>query len=173
MKSVFLKILLSMTFLVSVGNLYADNISWYVAANGLNADYDGGSDESGYNVAVGKYLNDNVSIEVGYADFGGDADNVNGIDAEFEATAIQVSALGYLSVSKNAGLFARVGIERIKADASVNTLRANLDETNLYYGVGGYVKVSDKVDIRLEIQRHELLDTELDTVSAGITVKTY
>jgi len=70
MKSVFLKIFLSVAFLVSVGNLYADNNSWYVVANGLNADYEGGSDDSGYNVAVGKYLNDNVSLEVGYADFG-------------------------------------------------------------------------------------------------------
>jgi len=173
MKSVFLKIFLSVAFLVSVGNLYADNNSWYVVANGLNADYEGGSDDSGYNVAVGKYLNDNVSLEVGYADFGGDADRVNGVDAEFEATAIQLSALGYLSVSENAGLFARVGVERITTDASVNSLRANLDETNLYYGVGGYLSLSDNVDVRLEIQRHEILDTELDTVSAGITVKTY
>ncbi len=188
MKNLLLKISLSLVFLFCVANSYADNNyaynnysnnnytennSWYVAANGLNADYEGGSEESGYNVAVGKYLNDNVSIELGYADFGGDADNVNGVDAEFEATAIQFSAVGYLPVSENAGLFARIGVERLRTDATVNTLRANLDDTNPYYGVGGYMNISHNVDVRIEVQRHEILDSDLDTVSAGITVKTY
>ena len=177
MKNILFKISLPVIILFTANSAFADyseeENSWYVAANGLNADYEGGSDENGYNVAIGKYLNSNVSLELGYADFGGDADSVGGVDAEFEATAIQFSAIGYLPISDNAGLFARIGVERIRTDAEVNTVRANLDDTNAYYGVGGYVNVSESVDLRLEVQRHEILDTDLDTISAGITIKTF
>lgn len=178
MKTSLLKISLPLVLMFGATSAIADyenhsENSWYVAANGLNADYEGGLEESGYNVAVGKYLNKNISIELGYADFGGDAESVNGVDAEFEATAIQFSAVGYLPISQNAGLFARVGVERVRTDGTVNTLRANLDDTNPYYGVGGYLNVSENVDVRVEVQRHEILDTNLDTISAGITVKTF
>ena len=177
MKNTLLKISLPVVLIFGATSAFADyseqENSWYVAANGLNADYEGGTEESGYNVAIGKYLNNNISIELGYADFGGDADSVGGVDAEFEATAIQFSAIGYLPISDNAGLFARIGVERVKTDSQVNTVRANLDDTNPYYGVGGYVNVSESVDLRLEVQRHEILDTNLDTISAGITIKTF
>ncbi len=181
MKNTLLKISLPVLFVLAATSTFADHSnqvyqterSWYVAANGLHADYEGGIQESGYNVAVGKYLNNNISLELGYADFGGDASSVSGVDAEFEATAIQFSAVGYLPLSENAGLFTRVGLERIKTDSEDDTVRANLEDTNPYYGVGAYVNVSENVDLRVEVQRHEILEEDLDTFSAGITIQTY
>ena len=167
-----LKYSLPIVLLFCASSTFA-NDSWYVAANGLNADYEVGTDENGYSVAVGKYLNSNVSLELGFADFGGDADSVSGVDAEFDATAIQFSAVGYLPLSEKAGLFARAGVERVRTDATVNSVRSNLDDTNPFYGAGGYVNLTDQIDVLIEYQRHEILETDLDTVSAGITIKTY
>ena len=132
-----------------------------------------GSDTGGYSVAVGKYINSNISVELGYADFGDDTTNIGGVDAEFEATAIQFSALGYLPLSEKAGLFARIGVEKISADSTVSSVSIDTDETDLFYGVGGYYNVSENIDVRVEFQRHEIENGELDTVSAGVAVKTY
>lgn len=170
MKTSIIKLSIAFLFLFSAFNAIASDNSWYVTANGLNAEFESGSNNSGYNVAVGKYINSNISIELGYADFGDGSENIGGVDAEFEATAIQVSALGYLPVSEKAGLFARIGVEKISTEDSNNN---ETDDTDLFYGVGGYYNVSDNIDIRLEAQRHEIQNIELDTVSLGVAVKTY
>jgi len=172
MKNTLLKVSLPLAFLLCFSNASATD-SWYFAASGLNANYEDGIDESGYSVAVGKYINDNVSVELGYASFGDGDETLDGINGEFEAAAIQVSAVGYLSLSDNAGLFARFGVERVKTDIVINGSRLDEDKTNPYYGVGGYMNVTENIDVRLEVQHHEVLDTDLNTVSAGITVKTY
>ncbi len=173
MKTSFLKLSLFLLFTVSASNAIATENGWYVTASGLNAEFESGSDQGGYNVAVGKYINSNISIELGYADFGEDTQNIGGVDAEFEASAIQLSALGYLPVSEKAGLFARIGIEKVSAESTSGSVEIENDDTDLFYGVGGYYNVSDNIDVRVEFQRHEIDNNELDTVSAGVAVKTF
>ncbi len=173
MKTSILKLSLPLLLLFSASNAQATENSWYVTANGLNAEFASNSDQGGYSVAVGKYINSNISIELGYADFGENTESVGGVDAEFEATAIQLSALGYLPVSEKAGLFARIGIEQINADSTNNTVSSDSDDTEFFYGVGGYYHVSENIDVRVEFQRHEFRGEELDTVNAGVAVKTY
>jgi len=173
MKTTLLKIFLSFVVVFFAYNVFAEENAWYVTANGLNAEFESGSDQGGYNVAVGKYINSNISIELGYADFGEDTQNIGGVEAEFEASAIQLSALGYLPVSEKAGLFARIGIEQVTAESTSSAVDVKTDETDLFYGVGGYYNVSENIDVRVEFQRHEIDNNELDTVSAGVAVKTY
>jgi len=173
MKTSMFKISILLLLIFSVSQVIATENSWYVTANGLNAEFESGSDQGGYNVAIGKYINSNISIELGYADFGEETQDIGGVDAEFEATAIQLSALGHLPVSEKAGLFARIGIEKISVDSSDTSVSADSDDTDLFYGVGGYYNVSENIDVRVEFQRHEIDNDELDTVSAGVAVKTY
>ena len=172
MNNTILKLSLPLALLITAPVAHADN-SFYVAASGLNADYEGGFDESGYSVAIGKYVGERVSLEVGYANFGDASATSGGISAAFDAEAVQFSAVGYLPVSKDAGLFGRVGVERIKTDASLNQLSGSVTETNPFVGVGAYMNVTENLDVRLEYQRHEFLDTDLNTVSAGLTLKTF
>ncbi len=144
---------------------------FYVAASALHAEYEGDFDEAGYNVAIGKYIGEgkHVSLEVGYTNFG----DISGLDGEFEASAMQFSAVGYVPLSPRAGIYGRVGAERIKTEASANTIRATIEETNPYFGVGGYYNVIENIDVRVEYQRHEQLDEYFDSYNAGITVNTF
>ncbi|WP_299872538.1 porin family protein [uncultured Cocleimonas sp.] len=148
---------------------------FYVAANSLHAEYEDDFDEAGYNVAVGKYIGEGkrVSLELGYTDYGDKTVNQNGIDAEFKASAIQFSAVAYVPLSPRAGLYGRVGAERIKTKASSNTLRAKVEETNPFFGVGGYYNVTENIDVRVEYQRHEQSDEYFDSYNAGVTVETF
>lgn len=167
MKKALIKIFLSFALVFFAYNVFAEENTWYVTANGFTADFENGGDEFGYNVAVGKYLNENISVELGYANFGADSGTFDGVSAEFEATAIQLSALGYLSLSEKSGLFGRIGVERISTDGD------NTDDTEFFYGVGGYVNVTESVDVRLEIQQHEVLENDVITINAGVAVKTF
>ena len=78
-----------------------------------------------------------------------------------------------MPVSEKAGLFARIGIEKISAESTDSSVNVDTDDTDLFYGVGGYYNVSENIDVRVEFQRHEIDNNELDTVSAGVAVKTY
>jgi len=176
MNKTFLKITIPLALVLAVSSTTAVNANgFYVAASGLHAEYEGDFDEAGYNVAIGKYIGEGkrVSLEVGYTDFGDSSGTDGGIDGEFEASAVQFSAVGYVPLSPRAGIYGRVGAERIKTDVSVNTLRAKVEETNPFYGVGGYYNVTENIDVRVEYQRHEMLDEYIDSYNAGVTVETF
>ena len=172
MNKLILGIALPFTFLISTTTVLADN-SFYVAANALNADYESEEDASGFNVALGTYLGNRVSVEVGYADFGSVGDAFN----EFDSSSVQLSAIGYLPIGNKGGVFGRIGAERIKLEGSIvsagQTIRGSNEETNPFFGIGGYYNVLDNVDVRVEYQKHEIFEVDVDTISAGLTVSTF
>ena len=174
MNKTFLSITLPIAVFLGMSSS-ANADGYYLAANALHAEYEGDFDESGYNIAVGKYIGDGkqVSLEVGYTNFGDSSVTEGGIDGEFKASAVQFSAVGYVPLSPRAGIYGRVGAERIKTEASANTIRATIKETNPFFGVGGYYNVTENIDIRVEYQRHEQLDEYFDSYSAGVTVETF
>ncbi len=174
MNKVFLSITLPVAVFLGISST-ANADGFYGAVSGLHAEYEGDFDESGYNVAIGKYISEGkrVSLEVGYTDFGDTSVTEGGIDGEFKASAVQFSAVGYVPLSPRAGIYGRVGAERIKTEASANTFRATIEETNPFFGVGGYYNVTENIDVRFEYQRHEQLDEYFDSYNAGVTVETF
>ena len=113
-----------------------------------------------------------LSVNTLAADFGDTAISQGGIEREFEATAIQFSAVGYVPLTPRAGIYGRVGAERIRTEASSNNVRVRVEETNPFVGVGGYYNVTENIDVRIEYQRHEQLDEYFDSYNAGLTVDT-
>ncbi|GAA0399946.1 hypothetical protein GCM10009133_06000 [Cocleimonas flava] len=172
MNKTLLSTTLSVILLSGVSTAHAND--FYFAANGMHAEYGDDFDEAGFNVAVGKYIGSgkHVSLELGYTDFGDTAISQGGIEREFEATAIQFSAVGYVPLTPRAGIYGRVGAERIRTEVSSNNVRVRVEETNPFVGVGGYYNVTENIDVRIEYQRHEQLDEYFDSYNAGLTVDT-
>lgn len=152
---------------------YADK-SIYVAGNIIDTET---SDDITYNVAVGKYIADKrMSFEIGYADFGNDAGVVNSANVEVDTHAFQLSAIGYMPLAKEAGLLGRIGVEKIEVDGVVSndflSASETIDEINPFFGLGAYYNIGNGLDIRGEVQRHEILDENFTTYSVGLSIET-
>ena len=164
----------SLVFALAASQVNADS-SVYVAVTGLNAEFDNAEREAGFSVAVGKYLGKNkrVSLEAGYTDFGTVGDSNN----EYEVTAAQFSAVGYVPLTEYAGIYGRAGVERIRVEGNTtvgNTqISGSVYETNPYYGAGAYYDLTENIDVRVEYQRHEVFEVDVDTINAGITIETF
>lgn len=132
--------------------------------------------DTSFGIGVGYMINENFSVQAGYQDFGEISASAGGASASVEADAFQLSILGGLPVSENAGVYAELGIDLWDADLSFSNVpgfgsgSASDDGTDVYYGIGGYVMFSENVGATLEYQFHELDDVEIDTLGIGISV---
>ena len=141
----------------------------------IDSDFDnwGGTDTT-FSVGVGYRLNENVAVELGYQDFGDVSISGNG-SATIEADAIQLSVIGGLPVSENVGVYAELGFDLWDAKLSytdvpgVGSGSDSDDGNDVYFGLGGYWSVNEKIAIHLDYQVHELDDTEIDTLGVGVS----
>ena len=125
---------------------------------------------------AGYRLNENFAIELGYQDFGDISVSSAGASASIKADAIQLSVIGGVPVSENAGVYAELGFDSWDADLTYTNFpglgsgSASGDDTEIFYGIGAYMSLSETVDLKFEYQLHELDDTDVDILGLGFTV---
>lgn len=129
-----------------------------------------------FGIAAGYRINENFAVELGYQDFGEVSASAGNASAKVEADAIQLSVIGSVPVSENAGVYAELGFDSWDADASytnhpdLGTGSESEDGTDIFYGIGAYLSLSEAVNLKLEYQMHELDDTDVDVLGLGVTV---
>ena len=79
------------------------------------ADYN--ADATGFKAIVGWRFIDWMSVEGGYIDFGSGDDDIRGETLEIDASALTLSAVGFLPIGP-VDLFGRVGVVDWDADLS-------------------------------------------------------
>lgn len=114
---------------------------------------------------LGYKFNPYVGIE-GEAAFGVADDTVGGVDVELQHE-VGGFVVGYLPVSPQVDLFARVGY----SSTSFGTSAGDVDGDGAAWGVGGQYRFTDKDGIRLDWTKHDYDVGDADVWSLGYTRK--
>ena len=177
MKKLFI-ILLSLAATVMSAGVLAQG-SFYGSLDLTRADLDLGEaglddTDTSFGIAAGYRINENFSIELGFQDFGELNVSVEDVLLKAGVDAIQLSVVGGMPVSENAGVYAELGLDSWDADFSlsdgVDSMSVSEDGTDIFYGIGAYISLNEAVNLKFEYQMHELDDVDIDVLGFGFTV---
>ena len=104
---------------------------------------------TGAAVFGGYRFNENFAVELGYRNLG--SNDVLGVD--LKANSTQLSMLGTLPMSKEWGVYGRLGINTLHAKATAAGVTASDRQTKALIGAGLRYEVSPTVGLRLEVQK--------------------
>jgi len=124
-------------------------------------------DDTGGKLFAGYRFNNYIALEGGYYDFGEIGSHNNQVDIN----GFSLAAIGSLPVSSNLSLFAKVGAHNWDADArgSVADHFSETGDTDAFYGLGVDYVVSENWQVRGEVERYEVEDFDIDSISLGIS----
>jgi len=147
------------------------------------SDYDGDTDF--YGLTIGKKFNDNVAAEVTYADLGNSESVISDpiiatLNAQFEAKALAISAIGTYPLGRRWDVFGKFGINQWDLEAKVTdntstppvTLSGDDRGTGINYGIGVQYRITPRYSIKLEYLVYQLNSVlfEDDVVVGGGSV---
>jgi len=82
-----------------------------------------------------------------------------------------------MPVSANTGVYAEIGFNLWDADVSLSrpgfgSASISEDGSDLFYGIGAYILLSEAVNLNLVYQTHDLddVDVEIDVLGLGFTL---
>ncbi|WP_299200765.1 porin family protein [uncultured Amphritea sp.] len=126
--------------------------------------------DQGFKVFGGYRYNKNIAVEAFYADLG-DLELWNGsIGINSAVDGYGLSAVGLFPVSEQVDLFAKVGMFHWSNDLSSNVGYSSGDDgTDITYGIGAAYNM-ETVSIRAEMERFDIGGTDVDMISAGLSI---
>lgn len=109
---------------------------------------------------VGWQITPNFGIEAAYADFGDYGNSFASVDTD----GVSLAATLRLPITERLAIFGKAGQFWWEADFDVGNFKENFDDTELFYGVGLSIEISDNLDFRLAYDR---LNIDLGRSSIG------
>ena len=148
-----------------------------VGSASLNEDFDGfnvDSDSTALRLVAGWQINDYLSVEGGYQNFGAfeQTFTVNGepVDVSLDADGFTLGGTGSFPLSDRFALYGRVGAFFWDGDAEINNIsQARPEDTNLYLGAGLSFALAGQLKLIVDWTRYNLEDTESNVISLGLT----
>ena len=104
------------------------------------------------------------SLEVGYTDFGKTEDG----DATMEADGWTIAGMAALPITPVFAPYARVGQLFWDRDREMGPFSRSDSGNDMFYGVGARFTLSHHLDLRLEYDRMDIDDTDLDMGSVNL-----
>jgi len=128
--------------------------------------------DTGWKIFVGYQATKNFGLEVSFIDFGEFTATGPGGTATIEFSGFSFVGTGTVPVSERFGLFGKVGLLGWDSEAHLSGIWLGEDDgTELTYGVGATVKVTEHVDIRVEWEQFADLDEDdMRLLSAGVVL---
>ncbi len=134
---------------------------WYVGAGVGHAEQkfeaDGYSDtlsKTAFNLNGGYKVNQNIAIELGYANFGKTSGGDSNVSASVEPSSVYVAAVGSYPLNPQFAVYGKLGAasNRTKLSARIGTdsFSDTQTETTLVAGIGASYTVAPNVDLTLE-----------------------
>ena len=126
------------------------------AGTGINVD----DSDTGFKIYGGYKFNPNFAVEAGYADIGSATMDFPGFfNAEVEASALFVDAVGSLPLNEQFSVFGRVGLAMTNTELTVNvpglgSETLDDDEAEIKFGLGAQFSFSKNVALRGEWERY-------------------
>lgn len=123
--------------------------------------------DTGYKLVAGYTVNENLGGEIAFVDLGSYPiyDPFFG-PLTLDQYGVSFQGVGYLPVGSNLDLFGKFGLFVWTVDVGF----ATDDGTDLTYGFGGNLRMSDQLSLRAEWERFaDISGGDVDLLSAGIT----
>lgn len=121
-------------------------------------------DRVSYKGIAGIKLGDMLSLEGQYIDFGTAEDGDNRVDAD----GWTAGAVLEIPLTQNFAAYGKAGALFWDAKGRFANVRADDDGTDPFYGVGARFALSQNLALRIEYERFELNDTDIDMASANV-----
>jgi OOP family OmpA-OmpF porin len=158
---------------------YADSglvVGASVGSAELSDDFGGfavDTDSTAYRITVGWRFNDYLAVEGGYHNFGrfDQTFDVEGtdVDISLKADGFTLGIVGNLPLGDRWSLFARSGAFFWDGDADINNVSAATPEdTNIYFGAGVRLAMTEKLSLTADGSRYDLDDTSSNVFSLGL-----
>lgn len=145
----------------------ADNAGPYLGA-GYGAyqfeDRDIDQSDSFWKAYVGAMINSALGLELSYVDFS----RANDQGASFDADGYGAAILLSLPATENLALYAKGGVYFWNAQSRFAGLRANDDGEDPFYGAGLQFKLNEPLDLRLEYERYEIVEVDIDSANVSL-----
>ncbi|RFA29037.1 hypothetical protein CAI21_11370 [Alkalilimnicola ehrlichii] len=108
-----------------------------------------------------------LGLELGYVNFGEAEGDVTSLNAD----GWTVAGILALPITENFAPYGKFGRLHWDADVSAGPIsRSDSGEDN-FYGVGARFALSEQLDLRIEYERFDLADTDLDMASANLQIR--
>ena len=134
------------------------------------------ADSTAFRLVAGWQFNDFFSLEGGYNNFGtfeqSFEDGSDLFELNLKADGFTAGMTGSIPFGEKFALFGRAGAFFWNGDAEIsNFTQARPEDTNPYYGGGAKFAITEHLSLVGDWTRYELVDTESDVISLGITYR--
>ena len=116
---------------------------------------------------AGLQLSDWFGVEGSWTDFNRLDNNNN----RFEADGQGLAAVFSIPLGRTSSLFAKVGNFWWETDSSIGGVVASQDGDDPFFGAGLRVGFNEHISLRLEVERYDVADIDLDTATIGLQFK--
>lgn len=120
--------------------------------------------EKHWKAYVGTMFNSAVGIELSYVDFSQATD----LGSSFEADGLGAALVLALPMTENFSIYAKGGMYFWDAESSFAGIRATDDGDDPFYGAGLQFRLNDALDLRVEYERYEIVDVDIDSATAAL-----
>ena len=111
---------------------------------------------------IGKTVNENLAVEVGYINFG--QMDITGTDGYIEITGFEIAPVAVLPISMRVNLFLKAGFMAWEAGADE-------DGFDLFYAAGGEYLISQELSVRGAWESYTIDDLDISVLSANVIFK--
>ena len=150
--------------------------SWYVGGGIGQTDYDADEVSSFENptaieLIIGNDINSNFSFEASYIDFG-DADDGIAPNWRLSAEGVTLGALLKAPVNRDFDIFFKVGLNKWDAEIREDGFGVFFEDdgTDIFYGIGAAIKVSDKVNLGARYNVYDFDNEDVTMFSLNLLV---
>lgn len=136
-------------------------------------DYQGLDDtDSGFKLLAGHRYK-NIGIEAAYTELGGTSGYITPYKTfALDASTVSLSAMGYLPVNESFSFFGKLGLNKWSVDGTARTHNQTFsdssDGTDPVFGLGATYDLGQYVNLRVEAERYQLDDADVDFISIGV-----
>jgi len=119
-------------------------------------------DDTSFQVFGGYRINQWFAAELAYIDGGSPSDDILGISADIETSALEASIIGSVPLNEVLSLHARAGVLSWDAELSGNGVKlAEDDGTDFSYGIGASLRFGPSAEARIEARSADLDGTDI------------
>ena len=138
-----------------------------------------GVDDTSFSLSGQIGINENLSFEIAYNDFGGTEGWIyfNGSNEyiSVEASSIDFAFVASTKVSDSVSLFGKLGFAMWDIDVSSTIGSGSVDGTDLTFGLGALIHIQEGINAELKWQRYDVevvngIGADLDNMSIGLRI---
>lgn len=120
--------------------------------------------DSHWKAYVGTMLGSALGLELAYVDFSRATDQGSSFDADGYSAGLVLA----FPMTENFAIYAKGGLYFWDAESNFAGVSANDDGDDPFYGAGLQFRLNDALDLRVEYERYEIVDIDIDSATAAL-----